>query len=71
MFQKFRGTFCLNIGYIFECRPIQKLPHSCPKWVDTKSYLTDVQNEGGRSRLLLDNVQMKDAYFVKVSAYKL
>ena len=28
-----------------------------------KSYLTGVQNEGGGSRPLLDNVQKKDAFF--------
>ena len=29
-----------------------------------KSYLTDVQNEGGGSRPLLDNVQKKDTFFI-------
>ena len=31
-----------------------------------KSYLTGVQNEGGGSRPLLDNVQKKDAFFLDV-----
>ena len=31
-----------------------------------KSYLTGVQNEGGGSRPLLDNVQKKDTFFLDV-----
>ena len=43
----------LNKSYltVVQNRPIQKLPHGCPKW-------------GGGSRPLLDNVQKKDAFFM-------
>ena len=36
-------------------------------YVQNKSYLTDVQNRGGGSRALLDNVLKKGAFFLMAS----
>ena len=47
MFQKFWGTFCLNIGQIFEFSAYTKVTSRLSKMGLYKSYLTDVQNEGG------------------------
>ena len=41
---------------------LQKLPHGCPKWADTKVTSSRVSKMGGGSRPLLDNVQKKDAF---------
>ena len=47
MFQKIRGTFCLNIGYIFQFKAYTKVTSQLSKMGQYKSDLTDVQNEGG------------------------
>ena len=64
MFQKFWGTFCPNIGKIFVFWAYTKVTSRFSKMVQYKSYLTDVQNEGGGSRPFLDNVQKKDVFFM-------
>ena len=62
-FQMFWGTFCLNIGWIFEFWAFTKVTSRLSKMGRYKSYLTGVQNEGGGSRPLLDNVQKNGTFF--------
>ena len=65
--QKSRDGFVLTV-LLFDLEliyldfgPIQKLPHGCPKWADTK-FTSWMSKMRGGSRPLLDNVQKKEAF---------
>ena len=63
-FKSYEALYAQILGKSLSFWPVQKLPHGCPKWTDTKvtSGMSKIRG-GGRWRPLLDNVQKKDIFY--------